>query len=64
MLKTAIAASIVLGLVSFASAMPMVSSVDTASSLPVVKAAVIVKKVVRRPAMRRHVVVKKTVIRR
>ncbi len=64
MLKTAIAASIVLGSVSFASAMPMVSSVGAASTLPVVKAAVIVKKVVRRPAMRRHVVVKKTVIRR
>ena len=63
MLKTAIAASIVLGSVSFASAMPMTSSVDTGSALPIVKAEVVVKKVVRRPPVRRTVV-KKTVIRR
>ncbi|MCX8255732.1 hypothetical protein RHAL1_01074 [Beijerinckiaceae bacterium RH AL1] len=63
MLKTAIAASIVLGSVSFASAMPMASSVQTGASLPVVKAAVIVKKVVRRPPVRRTVV-RKTIIRR
>lgn len=60
MLKTALAASIVLGSVSFASAMP-VASVLSGASLPVIKTAVIVKKVVRRP---RRVVVKKTVIRR
>ena len=62
MLKTAIAASIVLGSVSFASAMPMASSVQAGSTLPVVKAAVIVKRVVRRPVHR--TVVRKTIIRR
>ena len=63
MLKTAIAASIVLGSVSFASAMP-VAPVQAGATLPVVKAAIIVKRVVRRPAMRRRVVVRKTIIRR
>ena len=63
MLKTALAASIVLGSASIASAMPM-ATFSTGASLPVVKAAVVVvKKVVRRPPPRR-VVVRKTIIRR
>ena len=63
MLKTVIAASMMLGSVSLASAMP-VASVSTGISLPVVKTAtVVVKKVVRRPPPRR-VFVRKTVIRR
>ena len=61
MLKTALAASIILGSASFASAMP-VAPVSTGASLPVVKAAIIVKKVVRRAPVRRRVVVKKTVV--
>ena len=62
MLKSAIAASILLGSVSFASAMP-VAPVPAGATLPVIKAAVIIKRVVRRPA-RRRVIVHKTIIRR
>ena len=63
MLKPILAASMILGSVSCASAMP-VAGVATSTALPVVKAAVIVKRGVRRPPVRRHVVVRKTIIRR
>ena len=62
MLKPILAGAIILGSVSFAVAMP-VASVQTGASLPVVKAAIIVKRVVRRPPVRRRVIIKKTIVR-
>ena len=62
MLKPILAASILLGSISFASAMP-VAGVASSTALPVVKAAIIVKRVIRRPPPRR-VVVRRTIIRR
>jgi len=62
MLKTVIASVLVLGSISLADAMPA-AQLSTGATLPVVKADVVVKKVVRRrvPVVHRRVV-RKTVI--
>lgn len=63
MLKTALVGLLVLGSLSLAEAMPT-SPVSSGASMPVVKAAVVVKKVIHRraPVVHRRVV-KKTIIR-
>ena len=63
MLKTAVVSLLVLGSVSVADAMPT-SPIAPSATPQIVKAAIIVKKVVRRAPVMRRTVVRKTVIRR
>ena len=63
-MKTALVSLRVLGSMSGANARPAASGSTDTAALPIVKAEVVVKKVVRRPpVVRRHVVVHKTVVR-